>query len=81
MERKTWDEFRKNGLLWFINTILHAFGWAIVLEIDNGKVTDSYPARTSCRGFSEKDTEAGYIKLSEYMAQNADKLLKEAKGE
>lgn len=26
VKKKTWQEFRKTGLLWFMNTILHAFG-------------------------------------------------------
>lgn len=29
---KSWDEFRNSGLLWWINMILHTFGWAI--EVD-----------------------------------------------
>lgn len=24
--RKSWEEFRQNGLLWFTNLILHMFG-------------------------------------------------------
>ena len=34
VDRKTWKEFRESGLLWFINTILHMFGWAIVVDVD-----------------------------------------------
>ena len=52
--KKSWDEFRDNGLLWFINTILHMFGWAIVVEVDNGEVINAYPARVTFRGFSEE---------------------------
>lgn len=29
IERKSWEEFRNAGLLWWINMILHTFGWAI----------------------------------------------------
>lgn len=32
IQRRTWEEFKDNKLLWFINSILHLFGWAIVLE-------------------------------------------------
>lgn len=32
---KTWEDFRESGLLWFINTILHVFGWAIVVFKNN----------------------------------------------
>ena len=33
--RKSWEEFRQNGLLWFTNLILHMFGWSIVVKQDN----------------------------------------------
>lgn len=45
VKKKTWQEFRKTGLLWFMNTILHAFGWAIVVEVERGEITGAYPAR------------------------------------
>ena len=38
VNKKSWDEFRNNGLLWWINMILHTFGWAIVTEIDKNKI-------------------------------------------
>lgn len=44
--KKTWKEFRESGFLWWINMILHTFGWAIVVDIDdNGEITATYPAR------------------------------------
>lgn len=79
VERKTWEEFRKSKLLWFANTILHAFGWAICLDIDDDVVTDAYPARVRFRGFSDEINTEGYIGLSEYMKENCEELLKEAK--
>jgi hypothetical protein len=79
MERRTWKEFRDSKLLWFANTILHAFGWAIVTEIEDGEIIDVYPARVGFRGFPEKINTQGYIGLSEYMKENCDDLLKEAK--
>ena len=39
MERKEWNEFRQTGLLWFINSILHLFGWAIVLSYNDNDNT------------------------------------------
>lgn len=54
VERKTWEEFRECKLLWWINMILHTFGWAIVTEIDeDNKVCECYPARVKFRGFNE----------------------------
>lgn len=79
VERKTWEEFRKSKLLWFVNTILHAFGWAICLDIDDDVVADAYPARVKFRGFSDEINTEGYIGLSEYMKENCEDLLKEAK--
>ena len=77
--KKTWKEFRESGFLWWINMILHTFGWAIVVDIDdNGKITDAYPARVKFRGFGEKNNTEGYIKVSHYMKENISDLLEEA---
>ena len=57
--------------------ILHTFGWAICVDINNGKITDVYPARVKYRGFNENCNTAGYIKVSKYMKENADVLLEE----
>ena len=59
--RKTWEEFRECKMIWFINTILHAFGWAIVLEPKEDGGLDAYPARVKFRGFSEQINTEGYI--------------------
>ena len=76
---KTWEEFRDSGFLWWINMILHTFGWAIVVDIDdNGEITDTYPARVKFRGFGEKNNTEGYIKVSQYMKENVSDLLEEA---
>lgn len=78
--KKTWAEFKESGLLWFINSILHMFGWAIVVELDdNGEITNAYPSRVKFRGFSEDRNTKGYIQVSEYLKENIDELLKEAK--
>lgn len=77
--KKTWKEFRDSGFLWWINMILHTFGWAIVVDIDdNGEITDAYPARVKFRGFGEKNNTEGYIKVSQYMKENVSDLLEEA---
>jgi 4-alpha-glucanotransferase len=77
--KKTWKEFRENGFLWWINMILHTFGWAIVIDIDdNGEIIDAYPARVKFRGFDEKNNTEGYIKVSQYMKENVSDLLEEA---
>lgn len=79
VNRKTWQEFKDTGMLWFANMILHVFGWSIVCEIEEGKVINAYPARVKFRGFTEQINSDGYIKLSQYMSDNAETLLKESK--
>lgn len=81
VERKTWEQFRDAKLLWFINSILHLFGWAIVLDYVGDTVVEVYPARVKFRGFDEASNTAGYIGLTEYMLNNCEQLLKEAKDE
>ena len=79
ISEKSWAEFKDAGLLWFINTILHLFGWVIVLNIEDGKIIDAYPARTAFRGFSNETNTEGYIKLSDYLKENIDEIAKEAR--
>jgi len=77
--KKTWKEFQESGLLWFVNTFLHTFGWSLVIEIDNGKIVNAYPARVKFRGFDETTNAKGYLNVTKYMKENAENLLKEAK--
>jgi hypothetical protein len=76
VEQKAWQEFREIGLLWYANTFLHMFGWSLVYDT---ATHDVYPARVKFRGFGNKETTQGYIKVSEYMKNNADQLLIESK--
>lgn len=77
VNEKTWDEFTSSGLLWFINTILHMFGWAIVVDVKNGKVTKVFPARVRFRGFSPDINTRGYIKVTEFLNNNIKDLIDE----
>lgn len=64
-ERKTWEDFREAKLLWWINRIIHTFGWAIVCEVaPDGRVTDVYPAKVPYRGFSEADEAEGFEEMA-----------------
>ena len=78
--RKSWSEFRDSGMLWFVNSILHLFGWAIVVEIDKGtkQTICAYPARVVFRGFSEARNTEGYQQVSSYLKTNVADLYKEA---
>lgn len=82
INKKTWDEFRATGLLWLVNTILHVFGWAIVVDVDKDEsgnfVTKTvYPARTRYRGFPEEVNDRGYKNITDYMVNNAKELWNE----
>ena len=79
IKRKTWEEFRNCGFLWFVNQILHVFGWAIVVDVDSDHVTDVYPARVKFRGFSESVQTAGYRSVSMYLEENISEIVSEAK--
>lgn len=78
-QEKSWKEFRDSGLLWWINMILHTFGWAIVVELEDGEIKRTYPARVKYRGFGESYNTDGYIKVSKYLKENIVELEKESK--
>ena len=80
VNKKSWEEFRSSGMLWWINMILHTFGWAIVLSVnEDGSISEAYPARVKYRGFNEESNTKGYINVSKYMKEHADELLEESK--
>jgi hypothetical protein len=78
--RKTWKEFQETKLLWWINRLLHTFGWAIVFVLEpDGTVSDAYPARVTFRGFDEASETEGFIGLTQYLKSSIDELAEEAK--
>lgn len=80
IEKKTWKDFRECGMIWFVNRIIHVFGWAIVLQIEeDGSITDVYPARCKFRGFSHDVETDGFKKVSQFMDDNSEILLHEAR--
>jgi hypothetical protein len=81
VEQKSWKEFKASGLLWWINMILHTFGWSIVTKIVDGEIVNVYPARVRFRGFDEKSNSEGYIKVSKYLSEHSKDLLDEANEE
>lgn len=78
VNKKSWSDFRKTGLLLIINQVLHVFGWAIVLEYKDDKIVNVYPARVKFRGFDESSTSQSYKDVSKYMVENARELNNEA---
>ena len=81
VNRKSWEEFRKNGLLLFINQILHIFGWSLCYEFDEktGDLKEVYPARVRYRGFNETAVSEAYNNLSKFLRDNADDLYMESR--
>lgn len=74
-----WEEFRDAGLVWFVNMILHLFGWVLVVRMEDGHVVNVYPHRTRLRGFEVHTNTEGYQRVSKYMKENAKKLYEETK--
>ncbi len=81
-QEASWDDFRAAQLLWYVNRLIHLFGWAIVTEVDAmGKVTRVFPARTGIRGFSEEIETKGFIGLTKHLAAESETLLKDVSEE
>ena len=79
VENRNWEEFRECGMLWWINMVLHTFGWAIALEVEeSGRVVGAIPRRVKFRGFSESSNTKGYIRVSQYMKDNAEDLYEDS---
>ena len=75
---RSWDEFRDSKMLWWVNRMLHTFGWAIAVELDDrGKVVQVYPARVKSRGFSESAETEGFTGLTRYLVDNSRQLYAE----
>lgn len=76
---KSWEKFKNSGLLWWINMILHTFGWEIMYYFNADKeITNVRPRRTASRGFGEDTNDIGYTKVSQYLNEHATELLKDA---
>lgn len=81
IQKHTWEAFRETGLFRFVNSFLHIFGWVIVMEMEDGKVTNVYPAKTIWRGFSAEAMSESYQKVAELMHKDHEEILKFAKDE
>lgn len=79
LAKSTWEEFRKSGLLWFVNRMLHLFGWAIVVEVEHkeGPAISAYPARTKFRGFDGGIEDSGFHVLTRYLDKEMPTLLRD----
>jgi hypothetical protein len=78
LKKCTWKEFQDSKLLWWVNRLLHTFGWAIVLEAeDDGTILDAYPARCRFRGFDHEAETEGFHGLTAYLRETVDELYTE----
>lgn len=71
LDQRSWDEFRSSGMLFFVNTLLHFMGWAITVNVKDGKVTGVFPARTRFRGFTYTDQTEQHYNVARYLRDNA----------
>lgn len=79
MLKETWHEFQKAGMLWWVNRILHMFGWVLVLDVRTDNTMEVYPARTIYRGFTPEVEEKGFIQVTKFLKDNIADLNKEVK--
>lgn len=75
LEPRTWEEFRDSGFFFFTNYILQFFGWSLIMEKEDGKITKCYPARTHHRGFSDDAIQSNNVKMIRFIDQNAPELF------
>ena len=77
IEEKSWNEFRDNGFLWFINRILHTFGWVIVLKSNENGDLYAFPARTKYRGFDPVLELKGFKRFSKILKNSTGEIYEE----
>lgn len=76
---RTWAEFRDTGMLWWANRALQVFGWVIVVNVDDetGEVLGAEPRRSVWRGFSPESEARGFERVTAWMRENAEDLIRE----
>jgi len=78
IQRSSWKQFRQAGMLWWVNRILHIFGWALVVDLNkDGSIVGVYPAKCRYRGFCEKVEGEGYKKVTRYMQKHIKSLMRD----
>lgn len=71
MTRHSWETFREAGMLWWINRILHTFGWSIIYEInENQEIISVYPAKTDWLGFSSETNDQRWKQFKDHMRED-----------
>ena len=71
--KKTWKEFQDAKLLWWVNRLLHTFGWCLVYEqLPDGTVMNVYPAKTKYRGFPIAVETEGFKGIAKLIREESD---------
>jgi len=66
-EKRTWEEFQKSRLLWWVNRSLRLFGWSIALESRGGVIVNAYPIKTNATAYPEDFEEQAFEELKSYI--------------
>jgi hypothetical protein len=83
----TWNEARRNGILWFINSRLHDVGLSLFLEghydpdtdeMDESRGVRAYIGRNACRGFAPEDEAKLRKAFGRWLAENAARNFADA---
>ena len=76
VEEQSWETFRAAGLVWWCNRILHLFGWALVVEMndDGENIRRVYPARCKFRGFTEAVETEGFENLTKHIEDSLPRM-------
>ena len=77
-KEKSWKWFQDTGLVLQVNQILHIFGIAITIKRDDsGNLVKVFPSRVKFRGFGEDSIDKSYTKVSKYLKENSEEILKD----
>ena len=75
---EAWLEFRSSGMLWYVNRLLHLFGYAIALQVeDDGRIISAEPQRCRYRGFDEEAEANGFRKMTGYLSDRISELKRD----
>ena len=74
-ERTSWDFFLNTGLLWMANSVLHVFGWVIVVAIEDDGTSTAYPARLNgVTGFDRATELDAKAKIANHMMTDQKRI-------
>lgn len=72
-------EFQDRGMVWYLNQQLHLFGMALAIHTDKDGTQKLVPCECKFRGFDDRTNDEGYIKVTNYISKNIDRLEEDIK--